>query len=301
MLTASQTPRPAKRFRAGERPARTYPAECRSVRRAQPQPQPARGGWHWREWLAEWAGTALLLVGGFSAICLDFGAHSPVVAVVASPSWRLLITGTLFAGSGSLVAISPLGRLSGAHLNPAVTFSFWMQRHVHPQDLAGYVLAQLAGGLTGTALAWLLWGSTFTSAPVFWARTAPHAGLGIPAAAGVEALMTALLIITIFAFVSSPRTARWTPLAAWIVIAVLVWRGAPYTGTSLNPARSLGPDLFSASWPGWVVYLVGPLAGAGAATALWALGTKRRTLTAKLFHDPRYRSVLRTELPARAP
>ncbi|MHB2023846.1 MAG: MIP/aquaporin family protein [Mycobacteriales bacterium] len=264
------------------------------------RPQPARGGWHWQEWVAEWAGTALLLLGGFSAICLDFGAHSPIAAVVASSSWRLLITGLLFAGSGSLVAVSPLGRLSGAHLNPAVTISFWVQRHVHPHDRAGYILGQFAGGLTGTALAWLLWGRTFTSAPVRWARTAPASGLGVPAAIGVEALMTAVLVITIFVFVSSPKTARWTPLAVWIVIAVLVWRGAPYTGTSLNPARSLGPDLFSGSWPAWEVYLVGPLAGAAAACALWALAARRQTLTAKLFHDPRYRSVLRSELPALA-
>lgn len=264
-------------------------------------PQPARGGWHWPEWLAEWAGTALLLLGGFSAICLDFGARSPIPRLIPGSSPRLLLTGLMFAGSGSLVAVSPLGRISGAHLNPAVTIGFWLQRHVHPHDLAGYVVAQLAGAVTGTGAAWLLWRHTFTSAPVNWARTLPGLGLTPVAAMGVETLMTALLLVTIFGFVSSRSTARWTPLAVWVVVAVLVWQGAPYTGTSLNPARTFGPDLLAGRWATYWVYIAGPVCGALVATAVWSLVVRRETLTAKLFHDARYPSVLRTALPARTP
>lgn len=262
------------------------------------RPQPARGGWHWREWLAELAGTALLLIGGISAICLDFGAGTPMARLVPASSPRLLITGLLFAGTGSLVAVSPLGRLSGAHLNPAVTFGFWLQRHVHPHDLAGYLAGQVTGALVGTGLAWATWGRTLTGAPVDWARTHPAHGLLSWQAAVVEAGMTAILLLTIFVFVSSASTARWTPLALWIVIATLVWQGAPYTGTSLNPARTLAPDLLSGQFPTLWAYLVGPLAGALLATGGWSLVRSRRTLTAKLFHDPRYPTTLRSELPA---
>ncbi len=76
------------------------------------------GGWHWAEWSCELVGTAVLLIGGLSAVCLDFGPHSPTARLVPDHSARLLITGLLFAGTGSLVAVSPLGRRSGAHLNP---------------------------------------------------------------------------------------------------------------------------------------------------------------------------------------
>jgi hypothetical protein len=99
--------------------------------------------------------------------------------------------------------------------------------------------------------------------------------------------MTAVLVLVVFAFVSSDRTARWTPLAVWIVVAVLVWRGARYTGTSLNAARSLGPAVLSGIWTDYWVYLIGPVAGAIVAVGLWVL-VPRETLTAKLFHDPRY-------------
>ncbi|HVA59164.1 MAG TPA: aquaporin [Mycobacteriales bacterium] len=262
-------------------------------------PQPAHGGWHGREWLAEAAGTALLLLGGLSAVSLDFGAGSPVPRGIPSPSLRLLLTGLLFAGSGSLVAISPIGRLSGAHLNPAVTLSFWLQGKVSAADLGGYLAGQLTGAIGGVALDRWLWGGTFTRAPVNWGRTVPRHGLQLAAAAGIELGMTAALILTIYAFLSRARTARWTPVATWVLIACFVWQLAPYTGSSLNPVRSLAPDLLSARYPDWWIYLVAPLAGAGVATGLWALVRSRHTLTTKMFHDPRFRSVMATSLPAR--
>jgi len=91
---------------------------------------------------------------------LDFGPTSPITPHLHSMSVRLLLTGLLFAGTGSLVALSPIGRRSGAHLNPAVTLAFWTQHKVHPHDLAGYVTAQLLGALTAAAGLRLAWGHT---------------------------------------------------------------------------------------------------------------------------------------------
>ena len=91
---------------------------------------------------------------------LDFGPSSPITPHVPSVSARLLLTGLLFAGTGSLVALSPIGRRSGAHLNPAVTFAFWTQRKVHVHDLAGYVTAQILGAIAAVAVLRVLWGHT---------------------------------------------------------------------------------------------------------------------------------------------
>jgi aquaporin Z len=238
----------------------------------------------------------ILVLGGLSAVVLDFGAGSPVAPLIRSHSARLLLTGLMFAGCGSLVAISPLGRRSGAHLNPSVTLAFWCQRHLKATDVAGYVIAQCLGAIAGAPVLRLLWGKR--AASVDYGLTKPGHGLGPWQASGVEALMTAILVLTIFWFLSSTRTAHWTPLAVWIVVATLVWQGAPYTGTSLNPARSLGPALISGRWTDYWVYLVGPSTGVLAAVALWVI-VPRSTLTAKLFHDPRYRSVLGSKLPVR--
>jgi aquaporin Z len=259
------------------------------------QRHPPAAGWHWTPWLCEFLGTALLLGGGLSAVFLDFGAHSPVTAHLPSRSARLLLTGLLFAGTGSLVALSPLGRRSGAHLNPAVTLAFWTQRKVHPHDLAGYVLSQLLGALAACACLRVAWGST--AHLLHLGATQPGHGFTALEAAALELLMTASLILMIFFMTAHTRTARWTPLGNWILVATLVWQGAPYTGTSLNPARSLGPALLAPDLNDLWVYLLGPLSGALLAAAVFALFRDTNTLTAKLFHDPRYRSTLGTELP----
>ena len=258
-----------------------------------PGAQPAQGGLHLVEWACELAGTAILLLGGLSAVCLDFGAHTPLGSVATSP--RLLLTGLLFAGTGSLVAISPLGRRSGAHLNPVVTLAFWTQGKVHPHDVAGYIVGQVLGAFVGTALLALIWGQDAYA--LHLGATAPGPGVSDVAAVLIEAAMTATLILAILVMTSSARTARWTPLLLWGLIAVLVWQGAPYTGTSLNPARSLAPAVLAPLLAPYWIYVVGPLLGAGIAVAVFAAFQERQVLTAKLFHDPAYPSTLASALP----
>jgi aquaporin Z len=253
-----------------------------------------QGGWHWAEWTCEFVGTALLLLGGLSAVCLDFAPGSPVAPTIPDHSARLLITGLLFAGTGSLVAVSRLGRRSGAHLNPSVTLAFWVRGHMHVHDLAGYTLAQIAGAFAGTALVRWWWGTKARAVDLGVTRPGHGVGAG---AVSIEAFMTFLLVAGILVMVSFPRTARWTPLLVWILVAVLVWQGAPWTGTSLNPARSLAPALLAPHTAYLWVYLAGPLAGSLVAVAVFDAVPGLETRTAKLFHDPRYPSTMATTLP----
>ncbi|MHB8611974.1 MAG: MIP/aquaporin family protein [Candidatus Dormibacteraceae bacterium] len=243
---------------------------------------------HWREWLAELAGTAMLMVGGLGAVTLDFGSHSPVAPLLPSHSARLLLTGALFAGTGSLIAISPLGRLSGAHLNPAVSLAFWLSQKMHHHDIAAYVLAQCVGASLGVMVLGLAW-PDFAS--VGYGVTRPGLSIAPVEALVIEAGMASLLVLTILLFVSSMRTAHWTPLAVWLVVTLLVWQGAPLTGTSLNPARSLGPALAARDFRDLWIYIVGPTVGSILATVIVVGGAHLRPATAKLFHDPKYRSI----------
>lgn len=240
------------------------------------------------------AGTAILLTGGLSAICMDFAPGSPIASAVSDHSARLLITGLLFAGTGSLVAISPLGRRSGAHLNPSVTVAFWRRGHMHSHDLAGYIVSQFAGAFAGTAMVRWLWGAKTRAVDL--GVTQPGHGIGI-AAGAIEAMMTMLLVSGILVMVSSPRTARWTPLLVWVLVAALVWQGAPWTGTSLNPARSLAPALLAPHLAYLWIYFVGPLAGSLLAVAAFNAVPGLETRTAKLFHDRRYPTTMATTLP----
>jgi len=246
---------------------------------------------HWFEYGAELLGTAFLVFAGVSAVVFDFGTGSPLAHVLPDPSIRRLITGLLFAGSGALVAISPLGKLSGGHINPAVSLAFWMQGKMHHFDLGGYILGQLLGAIIGSLLVVLVWGGH--AASVGYGTTVPAAVYPLWIVFLAEVSLTFLLVSSIFLFVSSHRLMRWTPLMVWILVAVLVWLEAPISGTSLNPARSFGPALVSSIWTDHWLYWVAPPLGALLAVGAFRLLTagERDVLTGKLFHVPHYRSV----------
>jgi aquaporin Z len=263
-----------------------------------PAPQPAARGLHPLEWACEAAGVfAFLLVGTF-AVVAGFAPASPFAEHVHDLGWRLLAVGCVFPATGSLLALTPAGKLSGAHFNPAVSLAFFLQHHLRWPDLLGFVGAQCVGAVAAAELAACLAPGLVRPAPVHDAITAPRPDLGVATAGLIEAAMTMGVVLLIFFMVSSPRTARLTPFVVWPAITLLVWQVAPFTGTSLNPARSLGPDVAAGVWPGFAAYVVGPLGGAMLASLVWDTIRSRSTLTAKLFHDERYRSVLRTELPA---
>lgn len=102
-----------------------------------PSAQPAHAGFHWRIWAAEAAGTALLVLGALSAVAFVLGEDSRIGEALSSESARLLLTGLLVGACVSVIAVSPIGRLSGAHVNPAVTLAFRALGRVSGHDVAG--------------------------------------------------------------------------------------------------------------------------------------------------------------------
>ena len=108
-------------------------------------------------------------------------------------SLRLLLLGLMFTVIIFVIAVSPIGRLSGADINPVVTLAFKITGHVHHHDLMGYWVAQLAGGVAGVYLV-KLWGSAAES--VEWGVI--HPSVSTPAAIGIEALMVGAIVLTMF-------------------------------------------------------------------------------------------------------
>lgn len=249
---------------------------------------------HWPEYGSELLGTAFLVFIAVSAVTFNLGLGSPLAIVLPNSSARRLMTGLMLAGSGPLMAISPPGRLSGAHLNPAVSLAFWLQGKMHQHDLVGYMASQLLGAALGTGLAVLIWRQR--AASIHNGVTAPGIGYPIWSVFLIEMGLTCLLVLAIFLFVSSQRLMHWTPLMTWILVALMYWLAAPISGSSLNPARSFGPALVSWFWRDqWVYYLASP-SGALLAVVLFrqlrVVGI-HDVLTAKMFHAPRYRCIFK--------
>jgi aquaporin Z len=233
--------------------------------------------------LSEMVGTAMLIAVGVSVVIVDFGAGSPVIDLLPDPGVRRLVTGFLFGTTGGLIALSFIGKTSGAHINPVVTLAFWLEGKIGPGAALGYVLAQLVGGVLG-ALPLLAWGRMGEA--VHFGTTVPGAGYGAATAMLGEVATTCALIVGLFLFLGQRRLRPLTPLLFPFLYAAMVYLEAPISGTSTNPARSLGPALVSANWQSWWVYWLGPTLGALLGVGMHRLRCLRylEIEVAKLYH-----------------
>jgi aquaporin Z len=233
----------------------------------------------------ELAGTALMLFVGVSAVAFMWAPGSPV-PVVENGALRRLMTGIMFAGGGTAVVYSPLGQISGGHLNPAVTFGFWRLEKVPARDAVIYVMVQFAGAVAGAYAAGVAWGPLTLG--VEYAVTVPGAGFNWAGALAAETFITFLLVFTIFVCVNKPRVAARTGLIVGALVALLVMIEAPVTGTSLNPARSLASAILAGNYDRLWVYFAGPLAGAAIAAAAYRGQWGPQSVCAKLYHTEKY-------------
>lgn len=233
----------------------------------------------WRLFASEMAGTAVLIIGGLSAVIFMFGKGSPMLSLLPSEGARRAITGFLFGSTGALVALSPVGKESGAHINPAVTLGFWLMGKLDSRVAMGYVLAQLAGACIGV-IPLFAWGAMGRS--VDFGATVPGVGFSTETALIGEAITTFALVAGLCLFIGFRNLRPFTPALIPPLFSFMVWAEAPISGTSCNPARTLGPAIISGRWDGWWIYWIGPALGALAATLACSFFAKRIEV-AKLY------------------
>ncbi len=190
------------------------------------------------------------------------------------------MTGFLFGTTGALIALSPVGRRSGAHINPVVTLAFRLMGKLDLGTTVGYIVAQLAGAVLGS-LPLLAWGAMGRS--VAFGATLPGAGYSTAAVLAGEVITTFAMVTLLSVFLSVRRLRPFTPALFPFLYAIMVFAESPISGTSTNPARSLGPAVVSGQWDGWWIYWVGPLIGSIAACLVCSALAKRITV-AKLYH-----------------
>jgi glycerol uptake facilitator-like aquaporin len=247
-----------------------------------------RSRWRIVSPLAELAGTALVIAALVSARVVAWHPDSPVAEKVHGASGRIAIVAGLTGLAIVAVARSPLGRLSGAHLNPAVTVGFGLQGMVAPFELVAYPTAQIGGAVIGAVAAREAWGRSADLPHVVRGLTQPGEGWGTLAVLVGEALVTTLLLLVAFTVLSRHSTLRSASFVVPGALVVAVCACATRTGAGFNPARILGPDVSAGRYPGVGTYLVAPLLGACLAAVLWRSLAGRKVLTPKLDHHPRY-------------
>jgi aquaporin Z len=238
---------------------------------------------HPKMYASELVGTALLVFLGLSIVIALWGRGAPFASWPISPDARRLLNGFLFGAVGAAIAFSPIGKMSGAHINPAMTLAFWLDGKLRWRDASFYIVAQLVGAGFG-AVALLVWGSVGASDQ--WGASLPNRYVPTWLPVVGETVCTFLLVVLIFVFAAHKVTQPFTPLVNPPLFAVLTWLEAPLSGASANPARSFGPALIAWVWQGWWVYWIGPCLGAALAVAVLRFDMFRfhRPAEARLCH-----------------
>jgi aquaporin Z len=163
-----------------------------------------------------------------------------------------------------LAIILFMGKISGAHLNPAVSLAFAARGNFPWARVPGYILAQLIGAALA---AWFLQGVIGVSAT--FGSNYPAADYSSWAALLMELVLTFGLVSVILGTASGAQNLGVVGafgVGSYIVLAGL-W-GSPISGASMNPARTFGPDLVGANFTGYWVYVVGPIVGAALAVVV---------------------------------
>ena len=232
---------------------------------------------------AELIGTALLVAVGLSVVILDFGQGSPVLTLLPGAPSRRMVTGFLFGTTGAAIALSPLGKESGAHINPVVTLAFWLMGRMRARHALAYVVCQLVGATLG-AVPLLAWGAMGRS--VAYGATVPSAAYGVAWALLGEVVTTFALIFGLFFFLRHRSLRAHAPLLFPPLYAIMVWLEAGVSGTSTNPARSFAPAVIADEWHGWWIYWLGPLIGTLLAIAVHRRAGRRwlQIEVAKIHH-----------------
>jgi aquaporin Z len=239
---------------------------------------------HWPEYLCEALGLGLFMLSASLFGTLFEHPGSPLRQAIDEPLLRRVPVGLAMGLTAIGLIYSPLGQRSGAHLNPVVTATFFRLGKVAPLDAGLYAGAQAAGGLAGVLMAALLLGDRLGHPAVAYVATVPGAS-GAVAAFLAEAVIAFGLMLVVLTLSNAPRYARYTGLCAGALVATYIVFEAPYSGMSMNPARTLASTVPAGTWAVLWLYLVAPLLGMLlAAETYLRLVRPAGVLCAKLHH-----------------
>ena len=190
----------------------------------------------------EAVGLGLFMVSAGVVATLLWYPGSPVAEAVPDGVLRRAVMGLAMGLTAIGIIYSPWGKRSGAHMNPAVTLTFWRLGKIATWDALFYVAAQFLGGALGVLVVLALLGAIFADPPVSYAATVPGPA-GAAVALLAEAAISFGLMMVILVATNAPRLMRLTGVLAGCLVALYITLEAPISGMSMNPARTLASAL----------------------------------------------------------
>lgn len=241
---------------------------------------------HWPEYVMDGVCLGLFMVSATAwATLLQHPASPASASLMRWPTLQRTVMGLAMGATAAGLIYSPLGRRSGAHMNPAVTLSFAVLGRVAWRDAVGYVGGQFLGGSAGLLLAVWVLGGLAGDPSVNFVATVPGAW-GTWAAFAAEAAISFLMMATVLRMADDAGRARYTGLAAGALVATFIAVESPVSGMSMNLARTLPSNLLAAQTSTLWIYAIAPALGMLTAAAQFSHQHGRQAPgCAKLHHS----------------
>jgi len=247
-----------------------------------------KGASHWPEYAIEAVSLALFMLSAATFASLLRHPASPLSPTVSAfmpvPLQRLPM-GIAMGLTAAAIIYSPLGRRSGAHMNPAVTLTFLRLGKVAPRDAAAYVVAQFVGGSLGIiAATWLLRGLP-AHPTINYVATVPGAP-GAAVAFAAESAISFGMMLMVLSSSNARRFAPFTGMFAGTLIAAYITIEVPLSGMSMNPARTFAPALLAHTARSLWIYFTAPLVGMLTAAELYVRTIGAHHVRCAKLHHP---------------
>ncbi len=248
---------------------------------------------HWPEYLMEAGELGLFMISACVFTVLLEYPGSPMIYVLPSPFLRRALIGLAMALTLLLLIHTSWGKRSGAHMNPAFTLMFFRLGKLEFWDAMLYGLFQFAGGLSGVAISYLVIGRAVAHPSVNFAATQPGMWGAAPAFAA-ELSISFLQATAVLITMNHKTLSRFTPFIAASLVATYITFEAPFSGMSMNPARTLGSAIPAHAFRSlWIYFTAPPLAMLVAAELYLRGRSARAVYCAKFHHHNNERCIFR--------
>ncbi len=229
---------------------------------------------HWQLYIIEGILLACFMISACAFTVLFEYPGAPGFSSITSNFARRAFIGLAMGGTAVVLIYSPIGKKSGAHMNPAFTLGFLWLEKIAPWDALFYVVGQFIGGVSGVLISRALFGSALSAPQVQYIVTVPGAA-GIAGAWLGEFIISGMLMGVVVLVNRSKILSKFTGVFAGILIFLFVTFEAPFSGMSMNPARTVGSAFPAHIWTEWWIYFTAPVLGMLSAIELHRLGSLR--------------------------
>lgn len=246
---------------------------------------------HWPEYCMEAALLGAFMISACAFAVILYHPDSTVGNTIESDLLRRCLMGVAMGATAVALIYSPWGKQSGAHMNPALTLTFWRLGKIAPTDAACYIVFQSLGGALGVLTVRMVANDALAHPAIHYVATTPGAWGEIAALAG-ETVISFTMMFAVLASNAVAPVAPYTGIIAGTLVMLFITFEAPISGMSINPARTFASAVVSGDWRGFWIYVAGPLVGMSAAAELFPrVRTWSGESCAKLHHRNHKRCI----------